>query len=127
MRLSSEKINYFVVGIFNTIAGYLVGISTYFLLQNHSSILLISIISNIFAISISFVSYKIFVFKTKGNWITEYIRCYIAYSAIAVLNISALMISIQKFGWNIWLSQAASMLITVVGSYFFHKKFTFNA
>lgn len=126
MRVFTEKINYLVVGIFNTIAGYLIGVSVYFFLEEKESILLISIISNILAISISFFSYKIFVFKTRGNWLLEYFKCYLVYGVIALLNIATLLISIEKFGWNIWVSQGISMSIAVVGSYLFHKKFTFK-
>lgn len=124
--LSREKIRYLLAGGFNTLVGYSIGVGLYKALESNLSIIWIGIISNILSITVSFLIYKIFVFKTAGMWLTEYMKSYIVYGGIAVIGIFFLWVFMDKMKISIWLAQALVMGMTVIISYLGHSRFTFS-
>ena len=100
--LSSKQFKYLIVGGCNTVVGYFTGIFLYFFLISKIDIVFISIISSIFSISFSFFTYKIFVFKTNGNWFKEYIKCYMVYGGISIINVFIIWLFVDIFNINIW-------------------------
>jgi len=126
MLLNREKIRYLLVGGFNTLVGYFIGIAIYKALGSNLGIIWVGIISNIFSITVSFLSYKTLVFKTKGMWLTEYMKSYMIYGGIAVISILFLWLFVEKMNISIWLSQALVIGVTVIISYLGHSRFTFR-
>jgi len=126
MLLSREKIRYLLVGGFNTLVGYFIGIAIYKALGSNLGIIWVGIISNIFSITVSFLSYKTLVFKTKGMWLTEYMKSYMIYGGIVVISILFLWLFVEKMNISIWLSQALVIGVTVTISYLGHSRFTFR-
>ena len=124
--LNRKSLRYLIVGGCNTLVGYFLGIFLYFLLINNLGIVFISIISSVVSISFSFFSYKVFVFKTSGNWLKEYVKCYMIYSGISIINISIIWFLVDIIKINIWISLALSTIIVTLLSYFGHNIFTFN-
>ena len=124
--LSQKKIQYLAVGAVNTVIGYVIGVAVYKFFFNDLNIFLIGLISNIICISISFFTYKVFVFKTKGRWIVEYIKSYFVYGGVAIVGIVFLWIFVDKININIWIAQALVILSTVLVSYIGHSRFTFH-
>lgn len=118
---------YLYVGTWNTIFGYVTGVLTYKLINDISNVIIVGIVSNIISISMSFLTYKIFVFRTSGNWLREYLKCYLVYGIMALLSIFMLWIFLDLLQINIWLSQGLIILATTAISYTSHKKFTFNS
>jgi putative flippase GtrA len=125
--LDKRGLKYIAVGGINTLCGYIISIIVYYLLINKIGIILILVISNILSISFSFLTYKLFVFKTLGNWVKEYTRSYLVYGGISVIGISLTWLFLDIFYMNIWIAQAMSMLLVIFFSYYGHKKFTFRA
>jgi putative flippase GtrA len=125
--IESKKIRYVLVGAWNTLFGYFLGVILFLLLNSRVHIVIIAIIANIIAISMSFVTYKILVFKTTGSWLPEYLRCYIVYGFNALLGTLFLWLMVDGVGLNIWIAQGLSILATVFTSYFLHKRFTFRS
>ena len=123
--LSSKQFKYLIVGGCNTVVGYFTGIFLYFFLISKIDIVFISIISSIFSISFSFFTYKIFVFKTNGNWFKEYIKCYMVYGGISIINVFIIWLFVDIFNINIWISLALSTTIVTILSYFGNNLFTF--
>ena len=118
---------FFLVGVINTIFGYSVGILNYFLFFELIGIIGVGIINNILAITLAFILFKKFVFKTiNTNWILEYIRSYLVYGIQAIMGIFILWLCITVLKLNIYFSQALSMITAVFISYTGHKKFTFK-
>jgi|TARA_B100001079_G_scaffold260023_1_gene259749 putative flippase GtrA len=118
---------FFVVGVINAIFGYSVGILNYFLFFELIGIIGVGIINNILAITLAFILFKKFVFKTiNTNWILEYIRSYLVYGIQAIMGIFILWLCITVLKLNIYFSQALSMITAVFISYTGHKKFTFK-
>jgi len=126
MKIDPDKARYLLAGGWNTLFGYGLGVILYKLLHPELSIFLIAVTSNLISISMSFLSYKIFVFRTKGHWIREYLRSYVAYSGTAVLGVFLFWFLIDIFNVSIWLTQFFSITMTAAVSYFFHKHFTFR-
>ena len=124
--LSQEKIRYLLAGGFNTLVGYSIGVGLYKALESNLSIVWIGVISNILSITVSFLSYKILVFKTKGMWLREYMKSYIVYGGIAVIGIFCLWVFVEKMKISIWLAQALVIGMTVIISYLGHSRFTFR-
>jgi len=125
-EINPKKIRYLLVGGINTVIGYSIGVGIYKLLSNQVNIVLIGFISNILTITISFLTYKIFVFKTKGRWIIEYLKAYVVYGSMAIFGTILLWFFVDLIGFNIWITQALIIMITVAFSYIGHVKYTFN-
>lgn len=123
----SKSIRYLIAGGWNTAFGYCLGVGLYLLLSDRLHITLIAVICNILAISMSFLTYKLFVFKTPGNWLNEYLRSFVVYGAMALLGILLLWCFVDLLGIGIWWAQALVIFLTVFISYFGHKLFTFKS
>ena len=124
--LSNLKYRYLLVGFINTCFGYVVGIGMYLLLEKILHIALIAVLINIITISFSFSTYKVFVFRTEGQWLKEYFRSYFVYGTSALISIFILWFLIGKVETNIYFAQAATIVITVAISYLGHRYFTFK-
>ena len=118
---------FMIIGIINTIFGYLIGLLNYFIFYSKIGIIGVGFLNNIIAITFSFTLLKFFVFKTTNiNWFLEYIRSYVVYGIQGLAGILILWVCVSFFNINIFFSQAISILTTVFLSYFGHKKFTFK-
>jgi putative flippase GtrA len=124
--LNNEKIRYLLVGCFNTLAGYSIGVGIYAALKNNFDIVLIGLIANFFSISVSFLTYKIIVFKTKGMWLSEYMKSFMIYGGIALVGIFFLWLFVAQIKISIWIAQALVIGVTVIFSYKGHSRFTFR-
>jgi putative flippase GtrA len=124
MRLN-EKMRYLIAGIINSIFGFSIGLILYenFSLSIH--IIMISLIANVMAISVAFLTYKTFVFKSQGNWISEYMKCYLVYGGTAVMGTALIWMFVDFLKWPYWISQALVMSGTMANSYFMHRGYTF--
>lgn len=122
----NQKIRYLIVGAFNTGVGYLLGVFFYHILKGYLHIVEIGLLTNFICISISFVAYKLWVFKTVGNWTVEYFRCFLVYGFSGVISIIFLYLLVDVLAVNIWFAQALAISITIVVSYIQHNKYTFK-
>ena len=101
-------------------------VGLYEILSPKFHVIFIAIFANVAAITMSFLTYKWFVFHTKGNWFQEYVRCYFVYGGLAVLNICLTWVFVELMGIPIWISQGICIPIAVVISYVGHSRFTFK-
>ena len=124
--MSNSARRYLLVGIFNTVFGYALSLLVYHFLQNDLSIVVIGIMINVISITVAFLGYKLFVFKTSGNWLNEYLRCYVTYGLSAVLGIALIWLFVEQWGWIFWFSQGLIIILSTVISYFMHRHFTFR-
>lgn len=117
---------YLLVGAFNTVFGYALSLLVYHFLQRDLSIIAIGIMINVISITVAFLGYKLLVYKTTGNWLYEYLRCYITYGFSAVLGIALIWLFVEQWGWVFWFSQGLIIILSTVISYFMHRYFTFG-
>lgn len=121
-----KEISYLMIGCINTIFGYSISLLLYEFLKDCAYLLIILIASNIISISFSFLMYKKFVFKSSGNWLSEYLRCYVVYGLMAIFNIVFVFIAVKWLQMQYWVAQAISIVLTIIISYVSHAKYTFK-
>lgn len=121
-----RKSRFLIAGCWNTLFGYSANVIIYSYLNKYIHISFILIISNILSITMAFLTYKLFVFRSKGSWIKEYFRSYLVYGASAIIGILSVIILVSFFSLKFWLAQAIAIPFTVFFSYFSHKNFTFK-
>jgi putative flippase GtrA len=114
---------YLLAGLWNTIFGYSAGLFLYSLISN---VLFVGILGNFLAISMSFLTYKLFVFQTAGNWISEYFKCFLVYGVSAILGTIALVILVDYMKIKFWIAQAVIIIATFFITFIAHKLFTFK-
>lgn len=126
IKLKEDKrIRYMVAGIINTAIGYIAPIFLYFFLCELLPAAAISALAACICISIAFVMYKFFVFRTKGNWAREYVRCYVVYGTASSFCIVAIWVMVDLYDMRFWIAQTITTACIVVVSYVGHEKFTF--
>jgi putative flippase GtrA len=126
---------YLLVGGFNTLFGY----GTYALLTalfdrvSPHGYILAGAVSTLLNITVSYLNYKWFVFKTKGNYLREWARCVAVYSGGIVIGIVALPTLVfairhytSYFASAPYIAGAILTGATVVISFVGHKKFSFR-
>lgn len=123
----SRKLRYLLVGGLNAIVGYGLGVGLYLLLSPVLHILLIGLVANVLAISFSFTTQKLLVFRTKGRWLSEYLRSYLVYGGMGVMGTVLLWALVDGIHLPIWIAQGVAIGLTVVVSYVGHARFTFRA
>jgi putative flippase GtrA len=143
-RSAYEVIRYLMVGGVNTLFGY--GCFTVFNMAlsglGPHAYLLASLLSNLVAISAAFLAYKWFVFRTRGNYLREWLRCLAVYSTGIVVTLAGMPIVVTllrgtslggiQFGGTPLRAHApyiaaAVMALLVVGlSYLGHKHVSFR-
>ena len=106
-------IRYLLAGGWNTVFG--VGLYLFW-----------AVLVNILAITNAFLCYKFFVFRTKGNFLREYLKCYLVYGAGALLGLAGLFLLVSIAGMNPVRANILITGITVILSYFGHKYFSFR-
>lgn len=121
-----RELRYLLVGGFNTLFGYALGVGLYLALSPWLHILLIGVIGNVVAITVSFTTYKTLVFQTRGRWLAEYLKSWLVYGGSAVLGTLLLWLLVDGLAVPIWIAQALAILITVIVSYLGHARFTFR-
>jgi len=124
--MQSGKIRYLLAGAWNTLFGYGVGVGFLYAFHGTFNAAEIGLICNILSITMSFVSYKVFVFKTKGGWGKEYFRCYVVYGGTALIGTGMLWFMVEKVFLSYWVAQGLVIFITIIVSYVGHAKFTFS-
>jgi putative flippase GtrA len=91
------------------------------------------LLSNLVSITVAFLGYKWFVFRTKGNYLREWRRCVGVYSGGILLGLALLPTIVfairHNFGYQKEAPYIAGALlsgITVVLSFFGHKHLSFR-
>jgi putative flippase GtrA len=92
-----------------------------------------NVVANIIAITVAFFGYKLFVFRTKGNYLREYLRVWVVYGASTLLGLALLpgcvaLVAqfLTKRAYAPYIAQAIVMSIVVLSSFVGHKRFTYK-
>lgn len=126
---------YTLVGIWNTIFGYgsYAALTALFMRRMAHGYLVAAVVSGLVSISVAFLGYKWFVFKTKGNYLREWLRCHVVYGTTAVIGIAALPVFVYAFKRFVGLEASAPYVAgaTVTGlnvfvSFLGHRHFSFR-
>lgn len=126
---------YLAVGIWNTAFGYATfGLLTYWLTDVVPySYMVATVLSSLVNITVAFLGYKRFVFRTKGNYLREWSRCVMVYSGAIGLSLVLMPIfvyaikSYTAFGGRApYIAGAITAGISAVVSFLGHKRVSFR-
>jgi putative flippase GtrA len=121
------KLQYLLIGAWNTIFGYGVFVLLYYATAGvniHYEVVLI--LSQVISVTNAYILYKRFVFKTRGNFFQEYFRFCTFYSLSVLANLVFLPLLVEVLHQDPMLSQGALTVATAVTSYFWHANHTFS-
>ena len=131
-----QFVRYLLVGGFNTLFSYGLFALLNWLFTGRLgkySYMYASFLASIISITIAFLGYKWFVFRTQGNYLIEWIRCVGVYGgsmAIGVLGMPILVPFLQTHMRHAerasYLAGAIMMGVSVLFSFFGHKNVSFR-
>ena len=116
---------YLIVGGWNTLFGMGLYALLYETFKQDVNYLLLTVPCNILAITNAFLCYKIFVFRTRGNWWREYWRCYLVYGGSALMGTGLMFVLVSGCGVYPVAAQVITVSISVGVSYIGHRNFSF--
>lgn len=140
MKQGSDKslmqfLRYVLVGGFNTVFGYglfallnwlFTGLGSY-------SYMYAAVLANIIAITVAFLGYKWFVFRTRGNYLVEWLRCLGVYGSSMLIGLAGLPILVPILRGHLqsperapYIAAAILTVVTVVFSFLGHKNISFR-
>jgi putative flippase GtrA len=123
------------VGAWNTVFGYSSFAVLTALLTPHIpyAYMLAGVISTLLNITVAFLNYKWFIFKTKGNYLREWFRCLMVYSSGIVLGTFLLPATVFCIRLVTSLTTSAPYIAAailmganLVLSFLGHRKFSFR-
>jgi putative flippase GtrA len=137
---SGEVIRFLMVGGFNTVfslALYSGFVLLFGHLFPHRGKPLIAdfafVISTPVSITVAFLCYKHFVFRTHGNYLKEWLRCFAVYSVSFPMGLAILPTATHLFerlalthSYAPFLAGLVNSILIAGYSYFAHKKFSFK-
>jgi putative flippase GtrA len=126
---------YLLVGGFNTVFGYglFVALNWTFRGLGPHSYMYAWVLTSFIALTIAFLGYKWFVFRTRGNYVVEWIRCVGVYSSSMLTGFISLPIVVTilrrvlaKPEYSSYIGAAIIMAGTAVVSFLGHKNVSFR-
>lgn len=130
-----QFVRYMLVGAFNTGFGYgvfalliwsLGGLGAY-------SYLYAAALANLVAITVAFLGYKWFVFRTRGNYLIEWARCVGVYGSSAVISLLGISVLVPVLRAHSprpsrapYIAGAIMTVVTIIVSFFGHKNISFR-
>jgi putative flippase GtrA len=128
-----QVVRYLIVGVWNTLFGYsLFALFTWLLTGVvPMAYMLACVLSNAIAITVAFLGYKWFVFKTKGNYLREYLRCWVVYGTAFLVNLALLPVLVVLFETIVkpqaspYIAGAVLTAGTVLLSFVGHRQYSF--
>jgi putative flippase GtrA len=134
-RRALTVVRFLAVGACNTVFGY--GCFALFTLLLTPVLaygyVAASLLANVFSITFAFFGYKWFVFKTKGNYLKEWIRCVGVYAGSMILSAAALPFVVgfirRQTSYNRsapYIAGAIVLVFSVFFSFFGHRHISFS-
>ena len=126
---------YLMVGIWNTLFGYsLYALFTAMLTPRlRFAYIYASVAANLLAITVAYFCYKIFIFKTQGNYLAEWFRCMLVYGSALLPGLVLLPLLVEGLHYGFHLGRSAPYVagalltgLTVIYSFLGHKNFSFR-
>jgi putative flippase GtrA len=97
------------------------------------SYLYAAVLGNLIAISVAFLGYKWFVFRTRGNYLAEYIRCLGVYGGSTLIGLAGLSVLVPILRRHLhepdqapYIAGAIMVAVTILFSFLGHKKISFR-
>lgn len=107
---NSPYLRFLNIGFVNIAFLLAIGVILDYYLRNFLPTFLIALLVSIFHVSFSFVSRKIFIYKTKGNWLKEYLRCFLLYGGSILLYSLLLWLFVDGLHMYFFIAQIVALL-----------------
>ena len=126
---------YLAVGLWNTAFGYGTFALFTWVLDRYmpASYMAGAVLSSVLNITVSFLGYKWFVFKTKGNYLREWARCFVVYGGSILIGLALLPPTVFVVSYVTGNPRAApyiagALIIAgqAIASFVGHKKYSFR-
>jgi putative flippase GtrA len=124
--VARQEVRYLIAGAWNTVFGYGVYAGPYYLLHGRVHYMVVAAVGSIVAISMAYATHKLFVFRTKGNVLREYLKFCGVYGVTSALGLVALPFCVELLGMSPYVAPLLILAVTVVVSYLAHKHFSFK-
>jgi len=130
-----EVIRYLMVGAFNTIFGYglFALLNWLFTGMGRYSYMYATFLSSLIAITVAFLGYKWFVFRTDGNYLAEWIRCVGVYGTTMLIALAGMPILVPILQHVLprpalasYIAGAIMTCVTIIFGFFAHKNVSFR-
>ena len=126
LEKNKKKIKFILIGGLNTMFGLAIYPFLLWILKSFKiHYLIILLFCQFISITFAYFMYKLFVFRTKGNYLREFLKFSSFYLSILLINLIALPILVEGFNIPIVLSQIIFTFVVIVLSYFWHSKISF--
>ena len=116
---AGQFVSYLCVGIFNTFFGYISFVVVLTLLNAvlparplYLTVILASILSTPLNITVAYLGYKFLVFRTKGNYLGEWLKCFAVYGTGMIPGLVALS-TLTRFLQSMIHNHAASLHVVL--------------
>lgn len=134
MTKHRTKVKFVIVGVWNTVFGYLVFVGfdilfTFLFSKRYVAYMSAAVLSNILAIINAYIFHKYITFQSpvRGTGIfIEFARFFSTYLFSMILVLSLLPIFVEILGIDPKISGAIIILITAIISYFGHSRYSFR-
>lgn len=124
--LERREVRYVIAGGWNTAFGYGLFCGLYFLFHRFLHYMVIAVANSVIAITMAYITYKLFVFRTKGNFLREYIKFYAVYGVSTLIGLVVLALCVEILGLHPYAGQAVVIVVGVMVSYVGHSRITFR-
>jgi putative flippase GtrA len=120
------KIRFLLAGILNTVFGLGTFPVLYFMLAGFKlHYLAILTISQAICITFAFLTNKFLVFRTKGNYMAEFLKFITFHLSYFAVNLLVLPILVELLHFNPVIAQSLFAILVIASSYFWHSRITF--
>ena len=124
MRISSQFIRFFLVGVINTMIGYLIICICMYLLELEPKVS--NSIGYVLSFYISYILHRNLTFTSQKNKCVEIPRYLMVFVFSYLMNLLVLSFLVDNFRINNALSQMLAMATYVITSYLLNKIYTFK-
>lgn len=130
-----EALRYLLVGGFNTVFGYglFALLNWLFTGMGRFSYMYATFLSSLISITVAFLGYKWFVFRTHRNYLAEWLRCIGVYGTTLLIALAGMPILVPLLqhvlprpGLASYIAGAIMTCVTIIFGFFGHKKVSFR-
>lgn len=119
-------LRFLIVGGWNFLFGWLAFAGCYWLLKIRFADWFIVLVSSILGITNSYIFHRWLTFRSRGNWIVEYLKFYVVYGGQVLATMGLIHLFVTRMKFNAYIvSLVINVFLTII-SYWAHKCFSFG-
>ncbi len=127
IKNNETKVRFLITGVLNSLFGLIMFPFFFYLLEDYKlHYLIILTISQFVCIIFAYLTNKFLVFKTKGNYIPEFLKFITFHISHFGINLIALPILVEFFGLQPVVAQVFFAIMVIISSYFWQSRITFK-